>query len=309
MTKLSAAMKAWRGPIVDILNDNRCFNSSAEGGKRWRVLVKMLFETDKTALTELLSRITTAPSANIFTNREYEMLLRSLNLRRLSYVLLTGEKNQFLTQLPTIQEKLVDTLRSVTAPIVQSEVYLCVRVLLCRLSPHNLSSFWPVILTELYRVFEQVTGSLPSDGSEELGLILAASKLLDLLLVLQTEEFQIHQWIFITDTVDAVYRPDQWSPAAMLDCLAEIVGELPSEGSSKHLDHVVSTSPTTPSVGTRILRRPFLRNLHQIDSIRDLVPFFNQASIAYYESVYSSDGRVDWEAVEEGLYEDMFEGR
>lgn len=77
------------------------------------------------------------------------MLLRSLNLRRLSYVILSGEKNQFLTQLPTIQEKLVDTLRNVTAPIVQSEVYLCVRVLLCRLSPHNLSSFWPVILTEL----------------------------------------------------------------------------------------------------------------------------------------------------------------
>ena len=77
------------------------------------------------------------------------MLLRSLNLRRLSYVILTGDKNQYLTQLPTIQEKLVDTLRNVTAPIVQSEVYLCVRILLCRLSPHNLSSFWPVILTEL----------------------------------------------------------------------------------------------------------------------------------------------------------------
>ncbi len=77
------------------------------------------------------------------------MLLRSLNLRRLAYVLFTGEKNQFLIQLPTIQEKLVDTLRNVTAPIVQSEVYLCVRILLCRLSPHNLSSFWPVILTEL----------------------------------------------------------------------------------------------------------------------------------------------------------------
>ena len=79
------------------------------------------------------------------------MLLRSLNLRRLSYVLLSGEKNHFLTQLPSIQEKLVDTLRNVSAPVVQCEVYLCVRVLLCRLSPHNLSSFWPVILTELVR--------------------------------------------------------------------------------------------------------------------------------------------------------------
>lgn len=90
------------------------------------------------------------------------MLLRSLNLRRLAYVILAGEKNHFLTQLPTIQEKLVDTLRNVSAPIVQSEVYLCVRVLLCRLSPHNLSSFWPVILTELVSLSIIITGT-PSD--------------------------------------------------------------------------------------------------------------------------------------------------
>ena len=36
-----------------------------------------------------------------------------------------------------------------------------------------------------------------------------------------------HQWIFITDTVDAVYRPDDWHPEAMMDQLSEIVGNLP----------------------------------------------------------------------------------
>ena len=78
-----------------------------------------------------------------------------------------------------------------------------------------------------------------------MGLILSACKLLDLLLVLQTEEFQMsvvrcglrmliadgihrHQWIFITDTVDAVYRPDDWFPEALLDRLAEVVGALPA---------------------------------------------------------------------------------
>ena len=80
------------------------------------------------------------------------MLTRSLNVRRLSFVLLTGDKNQFITTLPNIQEKLVDIFRNVSAPIVQSEVYLCIRVLLCRLSAHNLTSFWPVILTELVRL-------------------------------------------------------------------------------------------------------------------------------------------------------------
>ncbi len=51
------------------------------------------------------------------------MVLRSLNLRRLSFVLYTGEKNHFLTRLPTIQEKLVDVLRMTSvSSIVQSEV-------------------------------------------------------------------------------------------------------------------------------------------------------------------------------------------
>lgn len=71
----------------------------------------------------MTGKVTTAPSANIFTNREYEMLLRSLNLRRLSYVIFAGERNQYLVQLPGIQEKLVDILRGGNvAPVVTSEV-------------------------------------------------------------------------------------------------------------------------------------------------------------------------------------------
>ncbi|KAI0718921.1 Dopey, N-terminal-domain-containing protein [Cerioporus squamosus] len=307
MTKINVAVKAWRPPVYDSLNDNRCFNSTATAGEKWMPVVKSFFDTDKTALPELLGKITTVASANIFTNREYEMLLRSLNLRRLSYVILSAEKNHFLTQLPSIQEKLVDTLRNVSAPIVQSEVFLCIRVLLCRLSPHNLSSFWPVILTELYRIFDQILASIPADGSEELGLILSACKLLDLLLVLQTEEFQVHQWIFITDTVDAVYRPEDWFPEALLDRLAEVVGALPvaeSDARPPHTSHV-----PTPSAPATQMRRPLLHSLRQIDSVRDLVPFFSTASISSYESVYHSGGIIDWQVVERGLLEDLFEGR
>ena len=82
------------------------------------------------------------------------MQMRAQNVRRLSYVLLASEKNHFLTQLPAIQEKLVDLLRNGGAPIVESEVYLCIRVLICRLSPHNLSSFWPVLLSELVSILK-----------------------------------------------------------------------------------------------------------------------------------------------------------
>ena len=38
-----------------------------------------------------------------------------------------------------------------------------------------------------------------------------------------------HQWVFITDTIDAIYRPDNWHPEALMDLLAEIVTNLPVE--------------------------------------------------------------------------------
>ncbi|KAF8167553.1 Dopey, N-terminal-domain-containing protein [Crassisporium funariophilum] len=323
MTRIPAALKSWRTPVIDLLNDNRLFNCNPEDALSWRSIVKVLYDSDKTAFPELLGKVAYAPSANIFTNREYEMLLRSLNLRRLSYVLFTGETNHFLTQLPSIQEKLVDIFRSVTSPIVQSEVFLCIRVLLCRLSPHNLTSFWPVVLTEMVtlshlhtfikieaifeqcRVFEQTITTLPSDGSEDLQLLLAACKALDLLLVLQTEEFQIHQWIFITDTVDAIYRPDGWFPEAMIDQLSELAGNLPVTESTS----TFNTDALTSQVDQRAMRRPLLGSLRQIESIRDLVPFFSNVSISSYESVYASAGNIDWQAVERSIMDDMFDGR
>lgn len=74
-------------------------------------------------VTHFSGRITAGPSANIFTNREQEMISRSSNLRRLSFVLLAADQNHYLTLLPAIQEKLVDILRTnVVSPRVHSEV-------------------------------------------------------------------------------------------------------------------------------------------------------------------------------------------
>ncbi|KAJ3739812.1 Dopey, N-terminal-domain-containing protein [Lentinula detonsa] len=308
MSRMPAAFKTWKSPVTELLNDNKVFNGTPDVAESWKPIVKALFDSDKTAFPELLNKISTAPSANIFTNREYEMLVRSLNLRRLSFVLLAGDKNHYLTVLPSIQEKLVDVLRNVTTPIVQSEVYLCIRVLLCRLSAHNLTSFWPVLLTELYRIFEQVMLDLPSDGSEDLPLILAVCKCLDLLIAIQTEEFQIHQWMFVTDTVDAIYRPNDWSPEAMMDQLAEIAASLPRTSTSANGGSSPAPNALT-FASQRPMRRPMLTSIRQIDSIRDLVPFFSSVSITTYESVYASNGSIDWDAIEKGIMDDMFDGR
>jgi len=133
---------------------------------------------------------------------------------------------------------------------------------------------------------------------------------LDLLLVLQTEEFQVHEWAFITDTVDAVYHPDEWLPEAILDQLGEIAGQLPSTDFQPPATGTALHFPVaTPTPGYRPMRRPMLRDVKTIDSIRDLIPFFTSTSIASYESVYASGGNIDWAEVERSLNVDIFDGR
>lgn len=54
MTKIPAALKSWRTAVIDLINDNRVFNCDPEDGKRWSPIVKVLYNSDKTAFTELL---------------------------------------------------------------------------------------------------------------------------------------------------------------------------------------------------------------------------------------------------------------
>lgn len=55
MTKISAAIKVWRAPVMDILYDNRVFNSNCAVASRWKSVVRALFESDKASFGDLLS--------------------------------------------------------------------------------------------------------------------------------------------------------------------------------------------------------------------------------------------------------------
>lgn len=54
MTKIQAALKAWRTPVADLFNDNRFFNSLPDEAESWKPVIKSLFDSDKTAFPELL---------------------------------------------------------------------------------------------------------------------------------------------------------------------------------------------------------------------------------------------------------------
>ena len=56
MSRIPSALKAWRPPIADLLNDNRLFNCHPDVVVQWKPVVKALFDADKTAISELLGK-------------------------------------------------------------------------------------------------------------------------------------------------------------------------------------------------------------------------------------------------------------
>jgi len=56
MTRIPAAMKSWRTPVIDLLTDNRLFNCTPDDAMKWRPIVRSLYDADKTAFPELLGQ-------------------------------------------------------------------------------------------------------------------------------------------------------------------------------------------------------------------------------------------------------------
>lgn len=117
--------------------------------KKWRIIIQTVFSLEKERFIELVGRITTSPSTAFFSNKDQETVNRALSLRRLSYVIFCGDVDQYVPQLPIIQEKLVELLKLEHGEMVHVEIYLCLRILLVRFSSKHLLNFWPVLITEL----------------------------------------------------------------------------------------------------------------------------------------------------------------
>jgi hypothetical protein len=56
MSRMPAALKAWKTMVLDLLNDNKLFTTSPDTAEKWKPIIRSLFDADKTAFPELLSK-------------------------------------------------------------------------------------------------------------------------------------------------------------------------------------------------------------------------------------------------------------
>ncbi|GAC98202.1 hypothetical protein PHSY_005791 [Pseudozyma hubeiensis SY62] len=304
LVRMPGTVKAWKSTVAEIFGDGRFFSMHLGKAERWKPIVLALMMQDKERVVDLLAKVSaTAGAANIFANRELEMLSRALNLRRLSFTLFSGERDAFLTQLPLIQEKLVDLLRSSVSELLQAEVYLCLRVVLVRFSARNLTNLWPVLMTELMRLYDSIVMDEEEGKSmasvDGRGLLVSTLKLLDLLVLVRPEEFMVNEWLFVTDTVDAMYPADDWVAATLLDALAARFASSGKDGASG----VVDNGNGGKAGGKRRLQ---IGRLRSVESVAELIPFLNGVSQNAFEANYR-DEEVDWTDVDACLLGDMFD--
>ena len=327
LSRLPNNQKSWKKDVSDAFNDPRFFSSSiplVHAG--WLPLLKQWAVADKERMPDLLARITPPTTAGIVfgvgaTSARLEADRKTqLTLRRIAALVLACGADAFTADLPAVADKLTEllaaTATSSPSSTTRAEVYMLLRALVLRTSAVHLAPLWPAVNAELHAAIASVVAADHSAASDTYGnaSVMQACKLLDLLVCVAPDEFQLHEWLFVTDTIDAVYRPQGagYQPVALVDEVCEELGAVGLGGGG--VGEAVVHTTVGSSSGQR---RPLLGTpggisdevgMERKDELvaKVLRPFFGQLSIYAFESTYAM-APVDWEGCVAGLVKDVFD--
>lgn len=334
LSRVPSAAKVWRKDVSEIFSHARLFSCPLPLVRSGILpLLRSWALVEKERLPELLSKMTAPTSAGIMfgvgaSAARLEADKRTqLTLRRIALLLLAAPPDTALTSYQFLEEKMTELLNATPASspssTTRAEVFMVLQAVVLRTSAIHLASLWPMIRLELQRAIGSTLARSPEYETYNVPALLQACRLLDLLLISSPDDFQLHQWLFVTDTIDAVYRPEGFEAVSLVDDLVEEMGTSTS---------VVSPTPATPATASRLgffhsdggdgeaareakMKQPLLRVPGSGDVSRMakdefagtvLKPFFASASIGAFEAVYGM-GPIDWPRWEEQLLADLFE--
>lgn len=325
LSRLQNNQKTWKKDVGDAFNDSRFFGTDASLAKEhWLPLLRLWTRSDKEKLPEIVSRINPPTTAGIVfgvgaTSARLEADRKTqVNLRRIATLILSSAEDTFVADLPLIVDKLVElliaTATSSPSATTRADVYMVMRALVLKTSPIHMATLWPVVNSEIHAAMSSVVAPDHSSAADiyNNATVLQACKLLDLLICIAPDDFQLHEWLFITDTIDAIYRSHNYQPVSLVDELSEELGN--SAGGAQ--------LPITVDAGALVAgsshRRPLLGpgginddiSLERRDELvaKILRPFFSQLSIFAFESTYAMVP-LDRELCLNALLKDLFEER
>lgn len=111
--------------------DQSFFNCDYDTLKCFTIQMKNQLQSELDRISEVLLKIPSSGSSNLFLSREMESLNRAMMIRRLTFVCFCSDIEILKNNLPNIQEKIVDMLRigvGITSTEVQMSLWINHRI-------------------------------------------------------------------------------------------------------------------------------------------------------------------------------------
>lgn len=335
IAKVSPTNKFWKKDLSDAFNDPKFFGTPLPLLREsWLPIIAQWTYSDKDRLPELLSRISAPTTAGIMfgvgaaSARQEADRKTQLTLRRIALLILGSPEDAFTPSIPAILEKVVDLLTATPASspssITRTEVFILLRSLILKTSSIHLASLWPIINSELTSSLSSLLPDAYNKEHYNNAGIVQACKLLDELVVLDPDDFQLIEWLYISDTIDAVYKPaNMMYPTSLTDEISEVLqytqthaGSLTDVTTSRrHRSSVSHSLPANNSSSASVAEPkrslfldPLISALEKEEGAgvtvmarRELVdrvvrPFLGSLAMSVFEATYEG-GQVDWEGV------------
>ncbi|ORM42266.1 Histone acetyltransferase GCN5 [Babesia sp. Xinjiang] len=227
--------------IIDYINTSGFFKTDRRGLRCITKIFRLVADDECKGTVDRLSKLdiyTCPPHSSVFTSKSIDIQARIKYLKRLAFVLYACRNDTFATHIATIIERLTDNCKAYDDDNLRAKTLLVMRVLLIKVSQKYLTVLWPVLLSELIKVFDRENKALvghdalqsttpmdrhsataetdqPTAVSADLSpsrytLLKEVLKIIDVAYALRLNDFLIYQWMFLNDRADNDYteKPD-----------------------------------------------------------------------------------------------------
>ncbi|CAK7909265.1 protein dopey [[Candida] anglica] len=292
--------KIWKSAVQDCFFDNSFFLASFDKIKQWENIIQKWITVDKDRILELISKVTsgsTSSTSNIFNwNENSESDNKVCNLKRISFLIQVQPKDYFLNPLQELFDRLDMSLGSACPATFKAEILILLRVITLKFSELHLLPHWTMISQEIRSVFEFIeqknNKELTSLTKQELRLILQSCKLLDQLLLLKYDEFNLSEWLFVSSSPDLVVDGVKPSAISLVDKIATEKDLSFSKEPAVRIEHPGGDS------------KPLLEGVSEIKSLAALRLFFSSLSLLHYERTYGLD-KINYSACQDDILRDI----
>lgn len=176
------AVSLWKKDVFEWYCDSKFFMVPS---KQFRSLIQTLFVNDSEKFAEIL------------TKREYGTTQQYMNLRKISFVIISSANNFYRPNLPQLQEKISEMLKSNNL-VLRGEALFVIICLFFKIDSALMQSYWPTILHQFLDIFTLKafkTDSIPVKRGD-IHLLHQSCILLVLIDALGIDAFQWNKWIF-----------------------------------------------------------------------------------------------------------------